>query len=188
MGHCCSKSVTIAVDDVKRPEAASAVDAGTNGATNSSKDTPAHSFSSSPFQTHYPAGVDPSPSWTPKKFFKWPFPPPSPAKPIMSAIMKRQATKKVKENPVADSSVEERVEPELDKTFGFSKNLCAKYELGKEVGRGHFGHTCAGKAKKGQLKNQPVAIKIISKVKVCVMFCILLLWLVFESLMQNSEF
>lgn len=172
MGHCCSKSVTFAVDDDKRPETPpSAIHSTTNGATNSNKDTPAHSFSSSPFQTHYPAGVDPSPSWTPKKFFKWPFPPPSPAKPIMSGIMKRQATRKLKESPVAtevESGEGERVEPPLDKTFGFSKNLCAKYELGKEVGRGHFGHTCSGKAKKGQFKNQPVAIKIISKAKVCV--------------------
>ncbi|KAL8148465.1 CDPK-related kinase 3-like [Apium graveolens] len=169
MGHCCSKSVTFAVDDDKRPETLpSEVHSTTNGATSSNKNTPAHSFSSSPFQTHYPAGVDPSPSWTPKKFFKWPFPPPSPAKPITSEIMKRQATRKVKESPVAtevESGEAERAEPTLDKTFGFSKNLCAKYELGKEVGRGHFGHTCSGKAKKGQFKNQPVAIKIISKAK-----------------------
>lgn len=37
--------------------------------------------------------------------------------------------------------------------------------LGKEVGRGHFGHTCWAKGKKGELKGQPVAVKIISKAK-----------------------
>lgn len=56
----------------------------------------------------------------------------------------------------------------LDKSFGFSKNFGAKYELGKEVGRGHFGNTCWAKGKKGELKGQAVAVKIISKAKVCV--------------------
>jgi hypothetical protein len=54
----------------------------------------------------------------------------------------------------------------LDKNFGYPKNLAAKFELGKEVGRGHFGHTCWAKGKKGELKGQPVAVKIISKAKV----------------------
>jgi serine/threonine protein kinase len=53
----------------------------------------------------------------------------------------------------------------LDKNFGFGKNFEGKYELGKEVGRGHFGHTCWAKAKKGKMKNQTVAVKIISKAK-----------------------
>lgn len=92
---------------------------------------------------------------------KWPFPPPSPAKPIMSAIMKRRGGKP-KEGPIPEDQGGER---ELDKEFGYSKNFGAKYELGKEVGRGHFGHTCWAKGKKGQLKNQPVAVKIISKAK-----------------------
>ncbi|KAF2539107.1 hypothetical protein F2Q68_00018889, partial [Brassica cretica] len=53
----------------------------------------------------------------------------------------------------------------LDKNFGFGKNVEGKYELGKEVGRGHFGHTCWAKAKKGKMKGQTVAVKIISKAK-----------------------
>lgn len=174
MGHCCSKNVTATVNDNKRPESppqsSEAVHSGNGTAevhSNNNKDTPAHSFSASPFQTHYPAGVDPSPSWTPKRFFKWPFPPPSPAKPIMSAVLKRQATRKSKERTSPAPEVEGGVggERALDKTFGYPKNLTAKYELGKEVGRGHFGHTCSAKGKKGQLKNQPVAVKIISKAK-----------------------
>ena len=54
----------------------------------------------------------------------------------------------------------------LDKSFGYGKNFGAKYELGKEVGRGHFGHTCSARAKKGDIKGQVVAVKIISKAKV----------------------
>jgi hypothetical protein len=38
--------------------------------------------------------------------------------------------------------------------------------LGKEVGRGHFGHTCSGRGKKGDIKDHPIAVKIISKAKV----------------------
>jgi hypothetical protein len=54
----------------------------------------------------------------------------------------------------------------LDKTFGFAKNFGAKYDLGKEVGRGHFGHTCSAVVKKGEFKGHTVAVKIISKAKV----------------------
>ncbi|CAI9782201.1 unnamed protein product [Fraxinus pennsylvanica] len=54
----------------------------------------------------------------------------------------------------------------LDKNFGYNKNFGAKYELGKEVGRGHFGHTCYAKGRKGELKDLPLAVKIISKSKV----------------------
>uniref|UniRef100_R7WAR1 CDPK-related protein kinase n=1 Tax=Aegilops tauschii TaxID=37682 RepID=R7WAR1_AEGTA len=64
---------------------------------------------------------------------------------------------------VADGAEAERP---LDKTFGFGKNFGAKYELGKEVGRGHFGHTCSAVVKKGEYKGQTVAVKIISKAKV----------------------
>lgn len=53
----------------------------------------------------------------------------------------------------------------LDKNFGYNKNFGAKYELGKEIGRGHFGHTCHAKGKKGELKDHALAVKIISKLK-----------------------
>ena len=55
----------------------------------------------------------------------------------------------------------------LDKNFGYGKNLGAKFELEKEVERGHFGCTCWAEGKKGELKVQLVAVKIISKAKVC---------------------
>ena len=72
---------------------------------------------------------------------------------------------KPKEGPIPE---DRGAEPEqaLDKSFGYGKNFGAKYELGKEVGRGHFGHTCSARGKKGELKDQPVAVKIVSKAKV----------------------
>ncbi|PWA88770.1 protein kinase-like domain-containing protein [Artemisia annua] len=150
MGQCCSKT-TVAGDndgsDETHHRKPPVVPAG---------DTPVNSYTGSPWQIRWPEGVG-SPAGTPRRMFKWPFPPPSPAKPIMSAIRKRRE----KKSPAA--KVEE-VMP-LDKNFGFATNFRAKYELGKEIGKGHFGHTCRAKCKKGALKNQLVAVKIIPKAK-----------------------
>jgi hypothetical protein len=95
--------------------------------------------------------------------FKRPFPPPSPAKHIRALLARRHGS--VKPN---EASIPEGGEPELglDKSFGFSKHFFAKYDLGEEVGRGHFGYTCAAKAKKGEHKGQDVAVKVIPKAKV----------------------
>lgn len=179
MGHCCSKGAvaTSAVkDDVRNPGPIAAAKANNQNELQSRKpptpggassgDTPVHSFTGSPWQIPYPEGVGatPSPAGTPRRsMLKWPFPPPSPAKPIMSAIRKRRETKKEKPKILEDEGKEK--ETSLDKTFGYSRNFRSKYELGKEVGRGHFGHTCVAKCKKGALKNQSVAVKIISKSK-----------------------
>ncbi|KHG10111.1 CDPK-related protein kinase [Gossypium arboreum] len=150
-----------------------------NGAGNvpSVKNTPARSSSQSPWPSPYPHGVSASPlppgvspspardsrGSTPRRFFRRPFPPPSPAKHIKASLVKRLGGKP-KEGPIPE---DRGTEPEqaLDKNFGYGKNFGAKYELGKEVGRGHFGHTCSARGKKGQLKDQPVAVKIISKAK-----------------------
>ncbi|XP_024024117.1 CDPK-related kinase 3 [Morus notabilis] len=137
------------------------------------KTTPARSSNPSPWPSPYPhgtsplpAGVSPSPARasTPGRFFKKRFAPPSPAKHIKASLAKRLGHGRPKDGPIPE---ERGVEPEqaLDKTFGYSKNLGAKYELGAEVGRGHFGHTCFAKGKKGDLKDHPVAVKIISKAK-----------------------
>ncbi|MFS7961644.1 putative protein kinase CAMK-CDPK family [Helianthus anomalus] len=182
MGHCCSKNAVVVKQETTagsagenpppprspKPRTPSpAVGNGINGRSGST--TPNHSFTGSPWQS-YPAGVPPTPSpaRTPNRMFKWPFPPPSPAKPIMTALLKRQGKKK--ENLPAETAVipeGEGGEGEraLDKSFGYPRNFGSKYELGKEVGRGHFGHTCWAKCKKGVLKNQAVAVKIISKAK-----------------------
>jgi len=61
------------------------------------------------------------------------------------------------------SSGAREVERELDKRFGYGRNFAAKYELGKEVGRGH---TCLARARKGDMRGQALAVKVISKAKV----------------------
>ncbi|XP_020243193.1 CDPK-related kinase 3-like [Asparagus officinalis] len=74
-----------------------------------------------------------------------------------------EAGRKAKEGTIAEEE-EERARA-LDKSFGFGKNFGAKYEIVSEVGRGHFGHTSSAKVKKGELKGEVVAVKIIPKAK-----------------------
>ncbi|PWA41112.1 CDPK-related kinase 3 [Artemisia annua] len=140
------------------------------------KNTPARS--SSPWASPYPqgltsplpTGVSPSParSSTPgRRFFKRPFPPPSPAKHIKASLARRFGKQQPREGTIPEdgaAAVEQEVQL-LDKNFGYNKNFGAKYELGKEIGRGHFGHTCHARGKKGDLKDLALAVKIISKVK-----------------------
>ena len=177
MGQCYGKPVVNGDKEgavVEFPQ--SPVPSAGNGAASvQTAKTPVRSSSTSPWPSPFPqgsaasplpAGVAPSParSSTPRRFFRRPFPPPSPAKHIRSSLVKRFVPAKPKEGPIP----EEGTGPEqtLDKSFGYGKNFGAKYELGKEVGRGHFGHTCSAKGKKGELKDQPLAVKIISKAKV----------------------
>ncbi|KAJ8769739.1 hypothetical protein K2173_005945 [Erythroxylum novogranatense] len=181
MGHCCSKDFDSAPSNGETK-------AGGNGTTGNhvkpppspaslrppsqhSVDPNNNTYTTSPFPSPLPAGVRPSP--TPARKFKWPLPPPSPAKPIM-AIMRRTGLKKQKQKQgtipedregAAEEDGEDEEMTALDKSFGYAKSFAGKYELGREVGRGHFGHTCLAKAKKGQLKGQEVAVKIISKAK-----------------------
>jgi hypothetical protein len=48
--------------------------------------------------------------------------------------------------------------------------------MGDEVGRGHFGYTCAATVKKGARKGESVAVKVIPKAKVMPRFRIALVW------------
>ncbi|XP_019432877.1 PREDICTED: CDPK-related kinase 3-like [Lupinus angustifolius] len=143
------------------------------------KNTPARSSSSqaSPWRSPYPHGEGASPSpargTTPMRFFRRAFPPPSPAKHIRSSLVKRfgKGKQTAKEGTIpeesreAEAAEEEEEEEALDKRFGYGKNFGGKYEMGKEIGRGHFGHTCSARGKKGELKDQRLAVKIISKAK-----------------------
>lgn len=125
-----------------------------------------------------PAGVSPSPARSTPGRNRFPLRglrtfqlhPPSPAKHIKVSLAKRMAPSKSKEVPIPEEpGVNGKAEVErrqLDKRFGYPTNFGTRYELGKEVGRGHFGHTCMAKAKKGELKGKSVAVKIISKAKV----------------------
>ncbi|KAK9123308.1 hypothetical protein Sjap_012910 [Stephania japonica] len=99
---------------------------------------------------------------TPLRFFKRPFPPPSPAKPIKALLARWHGSVKPNEATIPEGN---EYDVGLDKNFGFSKQFGAKYEIGDEVGRGHFGYTSAARVKKGELKGQEVAVKVISKSK-----------------------
>ncbi|EOX98201.1 CDPK-related kinase [Theobroma cacao] len=104
---------------------------------------------------------------TPLRFFRRPFPPPSPAKHIRAVLRRRKANKKAEnEAKIAEDEEDEEEGVELDKRFGFSKELRSRLEVGEEVGRGHFGYTCSAKFKKGEFKGQQVAVKVIPKSKV----------------------
>lgn len=140
-----------------------------SNANSSVRNTPARA---SPWPSPYPAGVAPTPSparSTPRRFFRRPFPPPSPAKHIKASLARRlgNAKQQPKEGPIAipESGGDNGGGQLLDKSFGYGRNFTAKYELGKEIGRGHFGHTCSAKGIKGELKDQLLAVKIISKSK-----------------------
>ncbi|KAK1321441.1 CDPK-related kinase 3 [Acorus calamus] len=185
MGQCYGKNVHVAGDPpdptlTPPPVSVNGAVVSSSAANNvpSVKNTPVHSSSAtspwpSPFPygggasaaSPLPAGVSPSPARsTPRRFFRRPFPPPSPAKHIKASLLKRHgAQAKPKEGPIPEEGVE--AERPLDKSFGYGRNFGAKYELGKEVGRGHFGHTCSARARKGDIKGQQVAVKIISKAK-----------------------
>ncbi|XP_041026477.1 CDPK-related kinase 7-like isoform X1 [Juglans microcarpa x Juglans regia] len=101
-------------------------------------------------------------SSTPLRIFKRPFPPPSPAKHIRALLARRHGSVKPNEASIPEGN---ECDIGLDKNFGFSKQFVAHYELGEEVGRGHFGYTCTATAKKGSLKGQDMAVKVIPKSK-----------------------
>ncbi|KAL8467645.1 hypothetical protein ACS0TY_031045 [Phlomoides rotata] len=122
-------------------------------------------YSPSPLHSAFknsPANTSSIPS-TPLRFLKRPFPPPSPAKHIKALLARRHGSVKPNEATIPEGSECEIIG--LDKNFGFSKNFISHYELGEEVGRGHFGFTCSAKGKKGSLKGQDVAVKVIPKAK-----------------------
>ncbi|KAJ0009717.1 hypothetical protein Pint_34460 [Pistacia integerrima] len=120
--------------------------------------TPSPAF----FLKKSPAGATPKGNSTPLRFMRRPFPPPSPAKHIRAVLRRRQSKKTAAAAAIPE---EEEEVVELDKRFGFSKELRSKLEMGDEVGRGHFGYTCSAKYKKGEFKDQQVAVKVIPKSK-----------------------
>lgn len=186
MGQCYGKTIPSVIDDNDddrpttavgdRPPPTPSRTPANNGTA--VKSTPARSSATSPWPSPYPhggasplpGGVSPSPgrSTPGRKFFKRPFPPPSPAKHIKASLVRRFGkAKPPMEGPIPEdgSTMEESEDQSLDKNFGYNKNFGAKYDLGKEVGRGHFGHTCQAKGRKGELRDLPLAVKIISKAK-----------------------
>ncbi|KAG6588648.1 CDPK-related protein kinase, partial [Cucurbita argyrosperma subsp. sororia] len=127
--------------------------------------SPAHFFSKKKSQNSpLPGGGTESASSTPGRFFRRSFAPPSPAKHIR-AVLARRLGKKAGSTAAIPEEGDEEGEIELDKRFGFSKELTSRLEIGEEVGRGHFGYTCSAKFKKGEHKGQQVAVKVIPKAK-----------------------
>ncbi|KAK4284664.1 hypothetical protein QN277_001464 [Acacia crassicarpa] len=121
--------------------------------------SPAHFLKNSPAST---PGGSKSASSTPRRFFRRPLPPPSPAKHIKAVLARRQGRKAAKAIPEEGEEEESR---DLDKRFGFSKEFTSRLEVGEEIGRGHFGFTCSARFKKGERKGQQVAVKVIPKAK-----------------------
>ncbi|KAL5982401.1 CDPK-related kinase 5 [Asimina triloba] len=133
--------------------------------------SPARFFSKkSPAAAAAAAAPNASAQSTPRRFFRRAFPPPSPAKHIRAVLARRHGSVKPNEASIPEGSEAEGAVAGLDKSFGFSKHFGNKYELGEEVGRGHFGYTCSAKFKKGELKGQQVAVKVIPKAKVLLQF------------------
>ncbi|KAL3640272.1 hypothetical protein CASFOL_015240 [Castilleja foliolosa] len=107
--------------------------------------------------------ISPAPaSGTPRRFLKRP---PSPAKHIKAFLARRHGSLKWNGAAIPEGKEAAESTTGLDKSFGFSKNFGSNYELGEEVGRGYFGYTCKAKFKKGELKGQEVAVKVITKAK-----------------------
>ncbi|KAK4340257.1 hypothetical protein RND71_041719 [Anisodus tanguticus] len=141
--------------------------------------SPARYFLSKKSPARHSSASSKSVNSTPARLFKRPFPPPSPAKHIKALLLRRHGS--VKPNAAAIPEGEESEGANLDRSFGFSKQFTSKYEIGEEVGRGHFGYTCSAIVKKGELKGQQVAVKVIPKAKtkrswveaVCIMVTLL---------------
>nr|CAB3494213.1 unnamed protein product [Digitaria exilis] len=167
-----------------RPSPAGTPRGGRAGATPARSSAAGSPWAGSPLGL--PEGIAPSPATsasTPRRFFRRPFPPPSPAKHIKASLARRlgqrspastsQVPKPQVEVPIpahgaggaGGAAGAGEADRELDKSFGYDRHFAAKYELGKEVGRGHFGHTCLARARKGDMRGQVLAVKVISKAK-----------------------
>jgi hypothetical protein len=158
-----------------RPSPAGKPRGGRAGATPERLSTAGSPWTGSPLDL--PDGIAPSPATSvsmPRRFFRRPFAPPSPAKHIKASLARRldhrsppsasQVPRPPVEVPIPEqgASGAGEVERELDKSFGYDRHFAAKYELGKEVGRGHFGHTCLACPCKGDMRGQVMAVKVIS--------------------------
>ncbi|KAF5176346.1 Cdpk-related kinase [Thalictrum thalictroides] len=161
MGICHGKQTEAPEIQSENPIIPNDVDVSTISDTKKASSFPF--YSPSPLRNVFKnSPANSSVSSTPLRIFKRPFPPPSPAKHIKALLARRHGSVKPNEASIPEGS---EVEVGLDKNFGYLKQFYTKYELGEEVGRGHFGYTCSAVAKKGELKGQEVAIKVIPKSK-----------------------
>ncbi|CAL5084108.1 unnamed protein product [Urochloa decumbens] len=116
---------------------------------------------------HPGAGAGSAPTTPARRLLRLPFPPPSPAKHIRAALARRHGPPRpsIPEEGGGEGEGGGGGGRGLDKGFGFNKGFAAKYDMGDEVGRGHFGYTCAATVKKGARKGESVAVKVIPKAK-----------------------
>nr|CAB3458636.1 unnamed protein product [Digitaria exilis] len=112
-------------------------------------------------------GAGSAPTTPARRLLRLPFPPPSPAKHIRAALARRHGPPRpsIPEEGGGEGEGGGGGGRGLDKGFGFNKGFAAKYDMGDEVGRGHFGYTCAATVKKGARKGESVAVKVIPKAK-----------------------
>ncbi|XP_075638392.1 CDPK-related kinase 1-like isoform X2 [Castanea sativa] len=162
MGLCHGKPISNPQNKSENSSIPGENDLVPNSQTPKSSNFPFYSPSPLPSLFKNSPAVNSSVSSTPLRIFKRPFPPPSPAKHIRALLARRHGSVKPNEASIPEG---DECEIALDKNFGYSKQFVAHYELGEEVGRGHFGFTCSAKAKKGSLKGQDVAVKVIPKSK-----------------------
>uniref|UniRef100_A0A164WP49 non-specific serine/threonine protein kinase n=1 Tax=Daucus carota subsp. sativus TaxID=79200 RepID=A0A164WP49_DAUCS len=166
MGLCHGKPIETSQNQTENPDVPSENELVLNSQTGKASKFPFYSPSPLPGSAYKgsPANssVNSTPLRTPLRLFKRPFPPPSPAKHIRALLARRHGSVKPNEASIPEGN---ELEIGLDKNFGYSKQILQHYELGEEVGRGHFGYTCSAKAKKGSLKGQDVAVKVIPKSK-----------------------
>ncbi|XP_066317470.1 calcium/calmodulin-dependent serine/threonine-protein kinase 1-like [Miscanthus floridulus] len=146
-----------------------------SGATPARSAAASSPWAESPFGL--PDGIAPTPATsasTPRQFFRRSFPPPSLAKHIKESLARWPPRRRCPGCPSWSQSrstgpeapaAPVRWSRELDKSFGYDRHFAAKYELGKEVGCGHFGHTCLVRGCKGDMRSQVLAVKVISKAK-----------------------
>ncbi|KAI3785070.1 hypothetical protein L1987_44182 [Smallanthus sonchifolius] len=131
MGHCCSKGDR--KDAGNKPHSTAGAKTHHRNPPSpvgaSGSDTPVVSC---PWQSRFPEGVtaSSSPAGTPRRMFKWPFPLPSLARPIMSVIRKTAEDEEGK----AGGDGKEGETP-MDKNFGFPRNLRSKYVAVKIISK-----------------------------------------------------
>ncbi|XP_077218882.1 CDPK-related kinase 7-like [Tasmannia lanceolata] len=167
MGLCNGKHIQNQIPNpqypkkqVENPVVPNTIEPSSNSETSNPSNFPF--YSPSPLPSAFKNSPANSRNSTPLRIFKRPFPPPSPAKHIKALIARRHGSVKPNGATIPEGS---ETELRLDKNFGFSKQFFVKYELGEEIGRGHFGYTSSAKPKKGELKGQEVAVKVIPKSK-----------------------
>ncbi|XP_058751615.1 CDPK-related kinase 5-like [Vicia villosa] len=172
MGLCTSKPLSSPNSETNIPiqlQQTTSTNPNSNSHSNLEIENPKKSpffpfYSPSPAHHLFSGKFPKTPATPGRRFFR----PASPAKHIRSLLARRHGSVKPNGSSISKGSEGEGEGVALDKNFGFLKKFGSKYELGEEVGRGHFGYTCSAVVKvngKGDVKGHRVAVKVIQKVK-----------------------